>query len=140
MVVAETKEILEQQVKPAIQKFLAERGLRLSEEKTVITHIKDGFNFLGKTLRKFGTQLIVQPSKAAAKSIRQKLGALLRSRAAWPMMCCWANSTDCSGDGVTITGSRSASRVFGKVRLLRAAKAFGAGSSANTKASVCVST
>jgi RNA-directed DNA polymerase len=32
VVVAETKEILEQTVKPAIQKFLAERGLRLSEE------------------------------------------------------------------------------------------------------------
>jgi len=77
VVVAETKEILESIVKPAIQKFLAERGLRLSAEKTVITHIKDGFNFLGKTLRKFGPQLIVQPSKAAAKSIRQKLAALL---------------------------------------------------------------
>ncbi len=78
VIVAETKEILEQIVRPAIQKFLAERGLRLSEEKTVITHIRDGFDFLGKTLRKFGTQLIVQPSKAAAKSIREKLGALLR--------------------------------------------------------------
>jgi RNA-directed DNA polymerase len=78
VVVAETKDILEGTVKPAIQKFMAERGLRLSEEKTVITHIRDGFDFLGKTLRKFGTQLIVQPSKAAAKSIRQKLGTLLR--------------------------------------------------------------
>jgi RNA-directed DNA polymerase len=78
VVVAETKEILEQRVKPAIERFLAERGLRLSEEKTLITHIKDGFNFLGKTLRKFGPQLIVQPSKAAVKSVREKLGTLLR--------------------------------------------------------------
>ena len=78
VVVAETKELLEQTVKPAIQKFLAERGLRLSEEKTVTTHICDGFDFLGKTLRKFGTQLIVQPSKAATKSIIEKLGTLLR--------------------------------------------------------------
>jgi RNA-directed DNA polymerase len=78
VVVAETKEILEQQVKPAIQKFMAERGLRLSPEKTVITHIRDGFDFLGKTLRKFGTQLIVQPSKAAEKSVRDKLGTLLK--------------------------------------------------------------
>ena len=84
VVVAETKEILEQTVKPAIQKFLAERGLRLSEEKTVITHIRDGFDFLGKTVRKFGTQLIVQPSKAAAKSIREKLGALLRESRSIP--------------------------------------------------------
>jgi len=78
VVVAESKEILEGTVRPALQKFLAERGLRLSEEKTVVTHIRDGFDFLGKTLRKFGTQLIVQPSKAAAKSIRAKLGTLLR--------------------------------------------------------------
>ena len=78
VVVAETKETLEGAVKPAIQQFLAERGLRLSQEKTVITHIRDGFDFLGKTLRKYGTQLIVQPSKAAAKSVREKLGTLLR--------------------------------------------------------------
>lgn len=84
VVVAESKEILEQIVKPAIQKFLAERGLRLSEEKTVITHIQTGFDFLGKTLRKFGTQLIVQPSKAAAKSIREKLGTLLRQSRSVP--------------------------------------------------------
>jgi len=84
VVVAETKEILEQTVKPAIQKFMAERGLRLSEEKTVITHIRDGFDFLGKTLRKFGTQLIVQPSKVAAKSIREKLGVILSESRSTP--------------------------------------------------------
>ena len=84
VVVAETKEILEQTVKPAIQKFMAERGLRLSEEKTVITHIREGFDFLGKTVRKFNTQLIVQPSKAAAKSIVEKLGMLLRQSRSIP--------------------------------------------------------
>jgi len=84
VVVAETKEILEQLVKPAIQKFMAERGLRLSEEKTVITHIHQGFDFLGKTVRKFKTQLIVQPSKAAAKSIVEKLGTLLRQSRSIP--------------------------------------------------------
>ena len=30
----------------------AERGLELSPEKTLITHIKDGFTFLGQTFRK----------------------------------------------------------------------------------------
>jgi RNA-directed DNA polymerase len=84
VVVAETKEILEQTVKPAIQKFMAERGLRLSEEKTVITHIREGFDFLGKTVRKFNTQLIVQPSKAAAKSIVEKLGTVLRQSRSIP--------------------------------------------------------
>jgi predicted metal-dependent TIM-barrel fold hydrolase len=31
--------------------FLKERGLELSEEKTLITHIDDGFDFLGFTIR-----------------------------------------------------------------------------------------
>jgi RNA-directed DNA polymerase len=115
VVVAETKEILEQKVKPAIQNFMAERGLRLSEEKTVITHIKTGFDFLGKTLRKFGPQLIVQPSKAAAKSVREKLGALLSQsrRVTYDVLLSklnrllrgWANYHRFS----------SASRVFGKL-------------------------
>jgi RNA-directed DNA polymerase len=115
VVVAETKEILEQRVKPAIQNFMAERGLRLSEEKTVITHIKTGFDFLGKTLRKFGTQLIVQPSKAAAKSIREKLGALLtQSRSvAYEVLLSKLNRR-LRGWGNYHRFS-SASRVFGKV-------------------------
>ena len=42
-VTAASKEILEQKVKPAVIQFLDERGLKLSEEKTVITHITEGF-------------------------------------------------------------------------------------------------
>ncbi len=34
-----------------IKRFLKERGLELSEEKTHITHIADGFDFLGWTNR-----------------------------------------------------------------------------------------
>src|ERR1700674_6090642 len=38
-----SKEVLEMKVKPAVVAFLKERGLELSEEKTHITHIDDGF-------------------------------------------------------------------------------------------------
>jgi RNA-directed DNA polymerase len=34
-----TKEVLEEKVKPAVEQFLKERGLSLSQEKTKITHI-----------------------------------------------------------------------------------------------------
>jgi RNA-directed DNA polymerase len=40
-------EVLEKEVRPLVERFLAERGLRLSAEKTRITHIDEGFDFLG---------------------------------------------------------------------------------------------
>lgn len=39
--------ILQHQVRPAIEAFLKERGLELSDEKTHTTHISQGFDFLG---------------------------------------------------------------------------------------------
>jgi RNA-directed DNA polymerase len=39
-----SKEILEQTVKPLVEGFMRERGLQLSEEKTSITHIENGFD------------------------------------------------------------------------------------------------
>jgi len=42
--------------------FLAERGLELSEEKTLITHIDEGFNFLGWNFRKYDGKLLIKPS------------------------------------------------------------------------------
>jgi len=44
----------------------------LSEEKTTITHIDDGFDFLGWTFRKFKGKLIVKPSKSSIKSLIKK--------------------------------------------------------------------
>ncbi|RLC35757.1 group II intron reverse transcriptase/maturase, partial [candidate division Kazan bacterium] len=43
IITGKSKRLLEEKVKPAVGVFLAERGLTLSGEKTVITHIKDGF-------------------------------------------------------------------------------------------------
>ena len=45
--------------------------LELSEEKTDITHIDDGFDMLGWTLRKFKGKLIVKPSKKALKVLKR---------------------------------------------------------------------
>ena len=52
-----------EKVKVLMREFLKRRGLELSEEKTVITHINDGFDMLGWTFRKFKGKLIVKPSK-----------------------------------------------------------------------------
>ncbi len=61
-----TKDVLEEKVKPAIVQFLSERGLTLSEEKTLITHIDHGFDFLGFNVRKYDGKLLIKPSKKSA--------------------------------------------------------------------------
>lgn len=62
IITSRTKEMLENEVKPLVVEFLKERGLTLSEEKTKITHIKGGFDFLGWNIRKYGGKLLTKPS------------------------------------------------------------------------------
>ena len=47
IITGESKELLENHVKPLVIEFLQTRGLTLSEEKTKITHIEEGLIFLG---------------------------------------------------------------------------------------------
>jgi RNA-directed DNA polymerase len=72
IVTARTKETLEQIVKPAGVAFLAERGLELSEQKTTLTHIEAGFNFLGQNVRKYKNKLVIKPAKDGLKALVQK--------------------------------------------------------------------
>lgn len=71
--------VLEQQIRPLVEDFLEKRGLQLSPEKTVITHINDGFNFLGQTIRKFKGKLITQPSKKSRLALLEKVRTILHS-------------------------------------------------------------
>lgn len=66
-----SKELLENEVKPLVEAFMAERGLTLSPEKTVITHISEGFDFLGQNLRKYDGKMLIKPSR---KNVRNLLG------------------------------------------------------------------
>jgi RNA-directed DNA polymerase len=68
-----SKEILEYGILPIIAEFLAERGLKLSKEKTLITQIEDGFNFLGCNIRKYNGKLLIKPSKANIKAFLTKI-------------------------------------------------------------------
>ncbi|KIL02600.1 DNA polymerase, partial [Stutzerimonas stutzeri] len=58
-----TKAVLQHQVRPAIEAFLKERGLELSDEKTQITHISQGFDFLGQNVRKYAGKLLITPAR-----------------------------------------------------------------------------
>jgi len=72
VVSAESREIL-LDIKQMIKDHLKQRGLTLSEEKTLITHIDQGFDFLGWNFRKFKGKLIIKPSKDSLKSITTKI-------------------------------------------------------------------
>lgn len=63
LITGKSKDFLENEVLPEVKKFIRERGLSLSEEKTVITHIKDGFDFLGQNIRKYKGKVLVKPSR-----------------------------------------------------------------------------
>jgi RNA-directed DNA polymerase len=63
VVIAPSQEVLEEYVKPQLMNFLAERGLKLSEAKTRIIHIEQGFDFLGFHIRRFKHKLLTKPQK-----------------------------------------------------------------------------
>jgi RNA-directed DNA polymerase len=69
IVTGNDSEYLELEIWPLISKFLADRGLELSAEKTMITHIQQGFDFLGFNIRKYKDKCLTKPKKGAIKSI-----------------------------------------------------------------------
>jgi RNA-directed DNA polymerase len=79
IITAWSREFLEDQVKPVVEQFLAERGLELSAEKTVITHISEGFDFLGQNVRKYAGKLLIKPSQKSIQALREKVRYLVRT-------------------------------------------------------------
>src|SRR5437879_12148124 len=73
VITGSSKEVLEHEVKPLVEQFMKERGLTLSAEKTLITHIEDGFDFLGQHVRKYNGKLIIKPSKKNVKAFLEKV-------------------------------------------------------------------
>lgn len=114
IITGRTAETLEE-IKPMLVGFLAERGLELSEEKTLITHINDGFDFLGFNIRKFKGTLLTQPSKKSVKKFFDSIRYVIDSnksctqetliRLLNPKITGWANYYRCG----------SSSRTFQKV-------------------------
>lgn len=78
VITAESREVAEQ-VKSAIEEFLKERGLSLSEEKTKIAHIDEGFDFLSWNFRKYNGKLLIKPSKKAVATITRTISDIIRS-------------------------------------------------------------
>src|SRR5712671_5392702 len=47
-------------------------ALELSEQKTTITHIETGFNFLGQNVRKYKNKLLIKPARDGVKTLLRK--------------------------------------------------------------------
>lgn len=81
VITGSSKELLENEVKPLVERFLAERGMELSQEKTKITHIADGFDFLGQNVRKYNGTLLIKPSRKNVQAFLQKVREIIKGNA-----------------------------------------------------------
>jgi RNA-directed DNA polymerase len=79
LVTGKSKEVLEQEVKPLVEQFMRERGLDLSPEKTLITQIEDGFDFLGQHLRKYNGKLLFTPSQKSVQALLEGIRKVVKA-------------------------------------------------------------
>jgi len=89
MIVTGKNEMILKEVKEVIADFLKERGLSLNENKTKITHIREGFDFLGFNIRRLPynprlnnatdqeTILIIKPSKKGIEKLNEKIKKII---------------------------------------------------------------
>jgi len=65
-----------EQVKARLAEWLTPRGLVFNEDKTQITHLDQGVDFLGFTIRRYRNgKLLTKPSNEALRRIRKRLSA-----------------------------------------------------------------
>src|SRR5680860_686939 len=84
VITAIDKQTITNDIIPLVKAFLAERGLELSPEKSKITHINEGFNFLSQNVRKYKGKLLIHPSKEAIQSFKDKIKKLFRENRGIP--------------------------------------------------------
>ncbi|ACF45702.1 RNA-directed DNA polymerase [Prosthecochloris aestuarii DSM 271] len=101
IITGHSKEWLQDEVMPVLTEFLSQRGLQLSQEKTRVTHITEGFDFLGWNMRKYGGKLLIKPSKQSIQSHLKKVKEIIKANKATkqvhligylnPVLRGWAN-------------------------------------------------
>lgn len=101
VITGKTKELLEETIKPAVERFLQQRGLTLSPEKTRITRIADGFDFLGQHPRKYNGKFLTKPARSNFRTILTRIRETIRKfsarktgdmiRALNPIIRGWSN-------------------------------------------------
>jgi RNA-directed DNA polymerase len=68
-----------ERVKAELAEWLAPRGLAFNEDKTKIVRLSEGFDFLGFNVRRYANRkLLIKPSKAAIRRLRERLATEMR--------------------------------------------------------------
>ncbi|MAZ69278.1 group II intron reverse transcriptase/maturase [Porticoccus sp.] len=78
VITGRSKDLLEE-AKVMVEDFLSRRGLSLSDEKTRIAHIEEGFDFLGWNVRKYDGKLLIRPARKNVQAFLCKVRAIIRS-------------------------------------------------------------
>ena len=82
IITGSSKELLENEIKPLVEQCMRERGLELSQEKTHITHITTGFDFLGQNVRKYKDgKVLVKPSTKNVNTFLKNIRKLIKENA-----------------------------------------------------------
>jgi RNA-directed DNA polymerase len=85
IITSRSKELLEGEIKPLVEQFLQERGLEISPKKTVITHVEQGFDFLGQNVRRYSNgKLLIKPSKKNVKTFLDDIRKTIKAARSWP--------------------------------------------------------
>ena len=85
IVTAASADLLKEKVMPKLEEVLKTVGLELSLEKTKITAIEDGFDFLRFHIRKYRNgRVFTKPSKASIKAFRKEIRDLIKRGIALP--------------------------------------------------------
>ena len=114
IITGSSRELLENEVQPLVERFLATRGLLLSKTKTKITHVSEGFDFLGWNVRLMNRMLLTQPSKKNAKAFLDKIRTTLRSLRTAPQAEVIAKLTPIVRGWANYHRSQMATRTFSK--------------------------
>jgi RNA-directed DNA polymerase len=133
VITGDSQELLEAAVKPLVERFMRERGLELSQEKTVITRVEDGFDFLGQTVRKYPNgKVLTSPSKQNVKAFLRKVRGSSRTTKRWMPVTWSCCSTPSSTDGRGTMPSGPANR-RSTPWTMRSTRSCGGGSNGDTQ-------
>lgn len=83
-----SREVLTDVVVPWVVEFLRQRGLELSEDKTRVVHIDQGFDFLGWNFRKYQTKvkrkMLIKPCVKNVKAFYRKVSNIVERSLSLP--------------------------------------------------------